>query len=109
MRVMSPLVPLVKTLCAVWTSLFFGNPDTRMSTKNGPFSTTALSKEFAALQNVSVIAWDYFEFSTDLVQFELFGTYYSVKLISLVLPIQKYLYLLPYLEQKNPLKLPLVH
>ena len=59
-----------------------------------------------SVQNVSVIAWDYFKFSTDLIQFELFGTYYFVKLISLVLPIQKYFYLSTYLGQKNPLKLP---
>ena len=64
-----------------------------------------LFKEYAVLQNVSIFAWDYSEFSTDLVQFVPFKTYYSVKLISLILPIQKYLYLLPYLVQKNPLKL----
>ena len=68
-------------------------------------SAAVLFKEYAVLQNVSIFVWDYSEFSTDLVQFVPFKTYYSVKLTSLILPIQKYLYFLPYLVQKNPLKL----
>ena len=64
-----------------------------------------ISREYAALQNVSNFVWNYSVFSTVLVQFVSFKTYYYVKLTSLITLIRKYFYFLPYLAQKYILKL----
>ena len=69
------------------------------------FSAAVISREYAALQNVSNFVWDYSEFSTVLVQFVSFKTYYYVKLTSLNTLIRKYLHFLTYLAQKYILKL----
>ena len=68
-------------------------------------SAAVISREYAALQNVSNFVWNYSAFSTVLVQFVSFKTYYYVKLTSLIILIRKYFYFLPYLAQKYTLKL----